>query len=163
MNLAKNKYSIIFCDIDDTIVSGFITDMMHYTWKVTKSVFLSKVLMAIQYFFNAYKVNTKLMYSLSKSGAFIIFLTARKHFEPTRMLIKRLCKEYDIHSYSIVELGSYRHTIDKLEYIERQVKANPEGKFLVVDDNSELLFRSMYNWKSVMGVHPLLFKEKVIG
>lgn len=119
--------------------------------------------MAIQYYFKAYEVNSKLMYALSKSRAFIIFLTARKHFEPTRMLIKRLCKEYDIHGYSTVELGSYNHTRDKLNFIEKQVEANPDENFLVIDDNAKLLFKCMYNWRRVMALHPIIFKEKVIG
>ena len=46
-----NNYDAVFCDIDDTLIYGFWTDLMSVTWRVFRSNRLSDILMDLQYIF----------------------------------------------------------------------------------------------------------------
>ena len=60
-----NNYDLIVSDIDDTLIYGFWTNLMHHTWNVFRSNILSAILMQLQAKFKLYKVNsTKLILGL---------------------------------------------------------------------------------------------------
>ena len=52
-----DEYDLIVSDIDDTLIYGWWTDLMHHTWNAVQSPLLSKILMFLQNKFHLYKVN----------------------------------------------------------------------------------------------------------
>ena len=61
-----NDYKIIFCDIDDTLVHGFMTDLMKVTWDKLHSNTVADLLMEVQERFNLFKVNERLRFILKR-------------------------------------------------------------------------------------------------
>lgn len=82
-----NNYDVVFCDIDDTLIYGFWTDLMKYTWNIFRSSALSDILMDLQYIFKIFKVNQKLRHMLVNSTTDIYFLTARKFRPATEKMV----------------------------------------------------------------------------
>lgn len=94
-----DEYDLIVTDIDNTLIYGFWTEVMHYTWKWFRSDTLSAVLMWLQNKFNLYKVNQKLLYILKKTKTPIIVMTVRKENNATaEMLCKILDKDFTLYS-----------------------------------------------------------------
>lgn len=82
------QYQIIFCDIDDTLIYGFWTDLMRHSWNIFKCNLLSNILMTLQQKLKLYKVNQKLKYMLINCSTPVIFLTARKYVPATEKMLR---------------------------------------------------------------------------
>lgn len=133
-----NDYKIIFCDIDDTLVHGFMTDLMRFTWDKLRSNVVADFLMEIQERFNLFKVNERLRFILRRYDGKIIFLTARRHNDATlRLLDKILGKEYTLNS-----LATDNPERDKVEVMQTYMQAlTVKGdKCAVFDDNKKVRF-----------------------
>ena len=133
-----NDYKIIFCDIDDTLVHGFMTDLMKVTWDKLHSNTVADLLMEIQERFNLFKVNERLRFILKRYNGKIVFLTARRYHEATlRLLDKILGKEYDLSS-----LATDTPEKDKVEEIQRymQIFTIKGDKCAIFDDNKKVRF-----------------------
>ena len=72
----NDKYKYIVCDIDDTLVYGFWTDLMRITWDIFRNNRLSDFLMEMQTKFNLYRYNPFLKYILDNFNGKIVILTA---------------------------------------------------------------------------------------
>ena len=155
------RYDVIYCDIDDTIVSGTITNLMHITWKLFKSIFISEILQMLQARFKLYKPNVKLLYNISNSQVPVVFLTARKKSVWTKMLLEHICRDFNIEYWAVAELGTYNPTQDKYDYIQGYIDIT-DSNCMVIDDNEELLWRCLGNIK--MGtINPHYVTESVVG
>lgn len=131
-----NDYKIIFCDIDDTLVHGFMTDLMKVTWDKLHSNTVADLLIEIQERFNLFKVNERLRFILKRYNGKIIFLSARKHNEATlRLLDKILGKEYDLNS-----LATDTPEKDKVKEMQRymQMLTQKGDKCAIFDDNKKV-------------------------
>lgn len=126
-----NLYDLIVCDIDDTIIYGFWTNLMHYTWTWFKSPKLSSILMCIQDWFNLYKVNEKLRYMINNSDTPIVFLTVRAENPHTFNIINKILDKD--RGFELISLGSDYGFIDKPEYVYQNMKEYPN--VLLIDDN----------------------------
>lgn len=84
------QYQIIFCDIDDTLIYGFWTELMKYTWNIFRNNVLSDILMRLQEKFNIYRINQKLKHMLVNCTTPVVFLTARKHVPATEKMIAKI-------------------------------------------------------------------------
>lgn len=128
-----DNYDLIISDIDDTIVYGFWTDLMHHTWNIFRSNILSNILMRLQAKFKLYKVNMKLLYMLKQAKCPIVFLTVRAQNPAT---VKML---YDIMghtSFGLIELGTDMGVQQKAEVVERYLDRFPN--ILFIDDNNPI-------------------------
>ena len=85
-----NLYDLIVCDIDDTLIYGFWTDLMRHSWDMFHSPKLSSVLMALQDWFNLYRVNEKLRYMINNSKTPIVFLTVRAESKHTFNILNKI-------------------------------------------------------------------------
>lgn len=133
-----NDYKIIFCDIDDTLVHGFMTDLMRFTWNKLHSNTVADFLMGVQERFNLFKVNERLRFILRRYDGKIIFLTARRHNNATlRLLDKILRKEYALNS-----LATDNPEKDKVKVMQTYMQALTEkgDKCAVFDDNKKVRF-----------------------
>lgn len=133
-----NDYKIIFCDIDDTLVHGFMTDLMRFTWDKLHSNTVADFLMEIQERFNLFKVNERLRFILKRYNGKIVFLTARRYHKATlRLLNKILGKEYDLNS-----LATDTPEKDKIKEIQRYMQTfTVKGdKCAVFDGNKKVRF-----------------------
>lgn len=134
------NYDIIVCDIDETLIYGFWTDLMRVTWNVFRSNLISDILMFLQSYLLLFKLNWKLWYILVTSPAQIYFVTARKHSKATEKLIDIIMSlDSDSHpSYSIVSLQTDYPDIDKFNYVVSLLEKYPEAKICLFDDNKEV-------------------------
>ena len=133
-----NDYKIIFCDIDDTLIHGFMTDLMKVTWDNLHSNAVADLLMEIQERFNLFKVNERLRFILKRYNGKIVFLTARRYHKATlRLLDKILGKEYDLNS-----LATDTPEKDKIKEIQRymQTFTIKSDKCAIFDDNKKVRF-----------------------
>lgn len=133
-----NDYKIIFCDIDDTLVHGFMTDLMRLTWDKMHSNAVADLLMGVQERFNLFKVNERLRFILRRYNGKIIFLTARRHNNATlRLLDKILGKKYTLNS-----LATDNPEKDKIKVMQTYMRAlTVKGdKCAVFDDNIKVRF-----------------------
>ncbi len=110
-----SRCDIIVCDIDNTLIHGWMTDFMDWTWKVFESPKLAKVLGWIQYKLKLYKVNKKVLQLLINSEKYIYFLTARGKTSFLSKLINNIIPPWI--DYEIVELGSWSPPEDKRDWI----------------------------------------------
>ena len=72
-----DEYDLIVSDIDDTLIYGWGTDLMHHSWNLFPSLLLSKILMFLQNKFHLYKVNQKLVHMLKNTGTPLVIMTVR--------------------------------------------------------------------------------------
>lgn len=154
------RYDVIFCDIDDTIVSGTITRLMHTTWKLFKSIFISETLQMLQAYFKLYKPNVKLLYSISNSKVPVVFLTARKESVWTKILLRHICHDFNIAQWTVVELGSYNPTQDKYDYIQRYLDIMG-GNCMLIDDNCDLSWKCLRDMR-IGAINPDYVTESVM-
>lgn len=128
-----NNYDLIISDIDDTLIYGFWTDLMHHSWNIFRSNLLSSVLMNLQTKFKLYKINMKLFYLMKCTDTPIVFLTVRAQNNAT---VKML---YDIMGrtpFGLIELGTDLGVQQKAEVVEEYLERFP--KVLFIDDNKAI-------------------------
>lgn len=128
-----DHYDVIYSDIDNTIIHGFMNDLMDIAWKYTHSDLIADILMTIQAKFKLYKVNSKLLYLLNTSDKPIIFLTARKEHPATHMLLKRLVPCYT----KLESLRTDTPAQDKVQYILNNQMCERD-RFCIFDDNKKV-------------------------
>lgn len=148
-----NKYDLIISDIDDTLIYGFWTDLMHHTWKYFRSNILSAILMTLQAKLKLYKVNMKLYYMLKVTESPIIFLTVRASNPAT---VKMLHDIMGDKSFGLIELGTDLGVQQKAEVVEKYLERFPN--ILFIDDNDAI--RDNIDGLEVDVLNPVLFREK---
>lgn len=148
-----NNYDLIISDIDDTLIYGFWTDLMHHSWNICRSNLLSSLLMFLQAKFKLYKVNMKLYYMMKSTSAPIVFLTVRAQNDSTvRML-------YDIMGrtqFGLIELGTDLGVQQKAEVVEEYLERFPN--ILFIDDNKAI--RDNVAGLEVDVLDPIAMREK---
>lgn len=128
-----NNYDLIVSDIDDTIIYGFWTDLMHHSWNIFRSNLLSSILMWLQAKFKIYKVNQKLLFMMKCTDAPIVFLTVRASNDSTARML------YDIMGtipFGLIELGTDLGVQQKAEVVEKYLERFPN--ILFIDDNKAI-------------------------
>lgn len=109
------NHSMVFCDIDDTLISGMITDLMRIAWDEYRCTIAVNILMAIQAIFGWYnliKDVRNIIMIKYKSGSKIYFLTARHQSIFTKLLLRRIFNGKI--KYTLIELGCEKPEVDKL-------------------------------------------------
>ena len=148
-------YDIVFSDIDNTLVYGWMTDLMEITWKLFHSDLIADVLMYLQAQFKLYKVNEMVRYQLMQSRN-VIFVTARKECKATHKLIEDITgKEFKIES-----LRTDNSPEDKTKFIK---EFGRNGLFLFLEDNKETRWRVMKELPNVLALDPVPMREVLIG
>lgn len=152
-------YDVVFCDIDDTLIYGFWTDLMKYTWNIFRSNALSNILMDLQYAYKFYKVNQKLRHMLVNCETDIIFLTARKYRLATEFLISEILNNKL--NVDICHLATDNPAADKYNKIVAFMQTCPTyQKACMFDDNKEV--RDLVTTLDIDAFDPtVLFEEKV--
>ena len=150
-----NNYDLIVSDIDDTLIYGFWTDLMHHTWNIFRNDTLSSFLMWLQATFKIYTVNMKLYYMLKIADAPIVFLTVRRQSNSTLKML------YDIMgktSFGLIELGTDLGVQQKAEVVENYLERFPN--ILFVDDNKAI--RDNVAGLEVDVLDPVAMREKKV-
>ena len=147
-------YDIVFSDIDNTLVYGWMTDLMEITWKLFHSDLIADILMYLQANFKLYKVNEMVRYQLMQARN-VVFLTARKECKATHKLIEDITdKEFKIES-----LRTDNSPEDKTKFI----KEFGDGLSLFFEDNKETRWRVMKELPNVLALDPVPMREVLIG
>ena len=147
-------YDIVFSDIDNTLVYGWMTDLMEITWKLFHSDLIANTLMYLQAKFRLYKVNEMVRYQLLKAKN-VVFLTARKECKATHKLIEDIIgKEFKVES-----LRTDNSPEDKTKFI----KEFGDGLSLFFEDNKETRWRVMKELPNVLALDPVPMREVLIG
>ena len=147
-------YDIVFSDIDNTLVYGWMTDLMEITWKLFHSDLIADTLMYLQAKFKLYKVNEMVRYQLMQSRN-VIFVTARKECNATHKLIEDIMgKEFKVQS-----LRTDNSPEDKTKFI----KEFGDGLFLFFEDNKETRWKVMKELPNVLALDPVPMREVLIG
>ena len=147
-------YDIVFSDIDDTLVYGWMTDLMEITWKLFHSDLIADTLMYLQAKFKLYKVNEMVRYQLLMARN-IVFLTARKECKATHKLIEDIMgREFKVQS-----LRTDNSPEDKTKFI----KEFGDGLFLFFEDNKATRWKVMKELPNVLALDPVSMREVLIG
>ena len=147
-------YDIVFSDIDNTLVYGWMTDLMEITWKLFHSDLIADTLMYFQAKFKLYKVNEMVRYQLMQAKN-VIFITARKECKATHKLIEDITgKEFKIES-----LRTDNSPEDKTKFI----KEFGDGLFLFFEDNKDTRWKVMKELPNVLALDPVPMREVLIG
>lgn len=147
-------YDIVFSDIDNTLVYGWMTDLMEITWKLFHSDLIADTLMYLQAKFRLYKVNEMVRYQLMQARN-VIFITARKECKATHKLIEDITgKEFKIES-----LRTDNSPEDKTKFI----KEFGDGLFLFFEDNKDTRWKVMKELPNVLALDPVPMREVLIG
>lgn len=148
-------YDIVFSDIDDTLVYGWMTNLMEITWKLFHSDLIADTLMYLQAKFRLYKVNEMVRYQLIQARN-VIFVTARKECKATHKLIEDIMgKEIKVQS-----LRTDNSPEDKTKFIKEFGK---NGLFLFFEDNKATRWRVMKELSNVLALDPVPMREVLIG
>lgn len=132
-----NDYDYIFCDIDDTLIYGFWTDIMRYTWGVLRNNTVSDFLMSNQNRFNIFKVNERLRFILNRYKGKLYFLTARKEHPATYHLLSKIISR----DFEVIALATDNPIKDKIEEIKKLTCA--KDKVCVFDDNKGIRWNAI--------------------
>ena len=147
-------YDIVFSDIDNTLVYGWMTDLMEITWKLFHSDLIADTLMYLQAKFKLYKVNEMVRYQLMQARD-VVFLTARKECKATYKLIEDITgKEFKIES-----LRTDNSPEDKTKFI----KEFGDGLSLFFEDNKATRWKVMKELPNVLALDPVPMREVLIG
>lgn len=147
-------YDIVFSDIDNTLVYGWMTDLMEITWKLFHSDLISDILMNLQARFKLYKVNEMVRYQLLRARN-VIFLTARKECKATHKLIEDIMgREFLVESL---------RTDNSPEDKTKAIREFGNGLFLFFEDNKETRWRVMKEIPNVLALDPVPMREVLIG
>lgn len=171
--MRSQYYNVIFCDIDDTLIYGFWTDLMRVTWDIFRNNALSDILMWLQYKFNLYRVNTKLIhfiknqYNPSMYKNRVVFITARKSNESTRKMLQDIFRRYRVSNlFTVHELASSNAAIDKtaevLDILECLDEIEGECNYCFIDDNTEVRESIEHNLE-IDTFDPIAMREGFIG
>lgn len=148
-------YDIVFSDIDNTLVYGWMTDLMEITWKLFHSDLIADTLMYLQAKFKLYKVNEMVRYQLMQAKN-VVFVTARKECRATHKLIKDIMKD----NYRFIQsLRTDNSPEDKTEFIRRF----GYGLFLFFEDSKATRWRVMKGLPNVLALDPVPMREVLIG
>lgn len=150
-----NSYDLIISDIDDTLIYGPWTDLMHHSWNIFRSNALSNILMRLQAKFKFYKINMKLYHMLKCTDSPIVFLTVRASNPGTLKML------YDIMGrtpFGLIELATDLGAQQKAEVVERYLDRFPN--ILFIDDNKTI--RDNVAGLEVDVLDPVLMREKFI-
>lgn len=128
-----DHYDVIYCDIDNTIIYGFMNDLMDITWKYTHSDLIADILMTLQAKFKLYKVNHKLVHMLNRAITKVVFLTARKEHPATIRLLNDILDR----PYAVESLRTDHPAEDKVQYILNNQMCERE-RFCIFDDNKKV-------------------------
>ena len=148
-------YDIVFSDIDNTLVYGWMTDLMEITWKLFHSDLIADALMYLQAKFKLYKVNEMVRYQLMQSKT-VIFITARKECRATHKLIKDIMKD---NYFFIRSLRTDNSPEDKTKFIGKF----GNGLFLFFEDNKDTRWKVMKELPNVLALDPVPMREVLIG
>lgn len=158
MRKLKEQYDVIYTDLDNTLIYGFMTDLMDITWKHFKNQFIAEILMYIQTIFKLYKTNDKLIYQIKQSNLPVVILTARKPSPATRMLIQEL--DFTDQGIVLWEMESYFPSIDKINAI--MDSAITQGKRpILFEDNKNTLKEAVFC--DIDAVDATSYYEKKVG
>ena len=147
-------YDIVFSDIDDTLVYGWMTNLMEITWKLFHSDLIADTLMYLQAKFKLYKVNEMVRYQLIQARN-VIFVTARKECKATHKLIEDIMgKEFKVQS-----LRTDNSPEDKTKFI----KEFGDGLSLFFEDNKATRWKVMKELPNVLALDPVPMREVLIG
>ncbi len=147
-------YDIVFSDIDNTLVYGWMTDLMEITWKLFHSDLIADTLMYLQAKFKLYRVNEMVRYQLLRARN-VVFLTARKECKATHKLIKDIMgREFKIESL---------RTDNSPEDKTKSIREFENGLFLFLEDNKETRWRVMKELPNVLALDPVPMREVLIG
>ena len=149
-------YDIVFSDIDNTLIYGWMTDLMEVTWKLFHSDLISDVLMYLQAQFKLHKFNEMVRYQLLQSKN-VFFVTARKQCRATHKLIRDIMKD---NYFFIRSLRTDNSPEDKTEFIRGFGK---NGLFLFFEDNKETRWKVMKELPNVLALDPVPMREVLIG
>lgn len=150
-----NTYDLIISDIDNTLVYGPWTTLMHHTWNWFHSEILTLLLMKIQATFKIYKVNMKLYYLFKCTDTPIVFLTVRKSSNSTLKMLYDIMGETP---FSLIELGTDYGVDQKTEVVERYLERFPD--ILFIDDNKNIRFN--VSGLEVDTLDPVLMRENLL-
>ena len=125
-------YDRVYVDIDDTLIYGFWTDLMAYSWNMFRCNALAELLMKLQFKFKLWKVNRKLLYMLRDQSK-VTYLTVRAPSKYTKLMLNFILMG-DRNS-KLVELASDSGPVDKAEYISEDIYTKGYKKVCLVDDN----------------------------
>ena len=151
---AVKDYNIVFSDIDNTLVYGWMTDLMEITWKLFHSDLIADTLMYLQAKFKLYKVNEMVRYQLMQARD-VVFLTARKECKATYKLIEDITgKEFKIES-----LRTDNSPEDKTKFI----KEFGDCLSLFFEDNKATRWKVMKELPNVLALDPVPMREVLIG
>lgn len=130
-------YDRVYIDIDDTLIYGFFTWIMHITWEMFHSSKFSAFLMFLQAKFNLYKVNQKLLMML-KDYSKVTFLTVRAPNVYTRLLLMNILQN-DGKTVRLIELGTDNGKYEKaLRILQDQIENQEIKRVCIIDDNKEI-------------------------
>ena len=147
-------YNIVFSDIDNTLVHGWMTDLMEITWKLFHSDLISDILMYLQAKFRLYNVNEMVRYQLLRARD-VVFLTARKECKATHKLIEDIMGR----EFSVASLRTDNSPEDKTEFI----RGFGNGLLLFFEDNKETRWKVMKELPNVLALDPVPMREVLIG
>lgn len=150
-----SKYDLIVADIDNTLVYGFWTEIMHITWNVFRSNILSAILMRLQVVFKAYNINMPLFYLLKCANCPIVFLTVRKANLATVDLLHEIMGNT---SFGLIELGTDYGIQQKAEVVEKYLERFPN--ILFIDDSKPI--RDNIAELEVDVLDPVTMREKKV-
>ena len=157
MRKFTEHYDKIFVDIDNTLVHGFMTDVMHITWRMFHNILLSYFLMSIQQKFRLYKVNRKLVEMLKPLRADkTIFLTVRTGCSATNDMIRDIMGS----AFKVIALASDNGALDKAMTMEDCLTGDPHRMLLIDDSKENRDTAEMFGFSTF---DPTLLLEKVIG
>lgn len=150
-----NSYDLIISDIDNTLIYGPWTELMHHSWNFCRSDLLSSILMYLQATFKIYKVNMKLYHMMKCTDTPIVFLTVRAQSNSTLKML------YDIMGrtpFGLIELGTDLGAQQKAEVVEKYLERFPN--ILFVDDSK--VIRDNVAGLEVDVLDPTLMREKKV-
>ncbi len=158
MRKLEEHYDIIYTDLDNTLIYGFMTDLMDVTWNMFKSQFIAEILMYIQALFRLYKTNDKLIYQIKKSGLPVVIMTARKGSPATHLLVDQL--DFADQGVCLVEMATSYPAMEKINAIIET--AIEEGKRpILFEDNVKTLEEAVFCDIDV--INATSYYEKKVG
>ncbi len=151
-------YDHVYIDIDDTLIYGFWTDLMSYTWNIFRCNALSELLMKLQFKFKLWKVNRKLLYMLRDQSK-VTYLTVRAPSKYTKLMLDFILMGN--RNSELVELASDSGPVDKAEFMSEDVYTKGYKKVCLVDDSH--LNRNMAELYGFDTIDPTGMYEKLCG
>lgn len=147
-------YDIVFSDIDNTLVYGWMTDLMEITWKLFHSDLIADILMYLQAKFKLYKVNEMVRYQLLRAGI-VVFITARKECKATHKLVEDIMSG----EFPVISLRTDNSPEEKTRYIKDLLG----GNYLFFEDSKATRWKVMKELPNVLALDPVPMREVLIG